>query len=55
MKGWVEPKKTEVKRLVHLIPEWLSWNCTNIINEYTSAAETDIIIVTLPSKNIKAC
>ena len=44
----------EVKRLVYPILEWLIWSCMKRINEDTSAAETDMTMVTLPYKKLKS-
>ena len=55
VKVWVEPKDTEVKRLVRPILEWLIWSCVKGRNEETSAAETDMSVVTLPYQKLKAC
>ena len=54
MKSWVEPNDKEVKRLGYPILEWLIWSCVKGINEDTNAAETDMIVVTLPSQNLKS-
>ena len=51
VKAWVEPKDREVKRLVRPILEWLIWSCVKGRNEDTSAAETDMTMVTFPTKN----
>ena len=53
VKAWVEPKDREVRRLVRPIIEWLIWRCMKGINEYTSAAEIDTSVVTLPSQKLK--
>ena len=55
MKAWVDPKDREVKRFVRLILEWLIWICVKGRNEETSAAETDMSVVTLPNQKLKAC
>ena len=54
VKSWVEPKYTDVKRLVRLILEWLIWSCVKGINEDTSATETDMTVLTLPSQKLKS-
>ena len=54
VKSLVETKDKEVKRLVCPIIEWLIWSCEKGINEYTSAAETDMTMVTLPSQKLKS-
>ena len=54
MKGWLEPKYTELKRFVLTILEWLVWSSAKGRNEYTCDAETDMRVVTLPSKKLKA-
>ena len=54
MKLWVDPKEREVKRLVRHILEWLIWICVNGRNEGTSAVETDMTVVTLPSQKLKS-
>ena len=54
VKSWVEPNYKEVKRLVCPILEWRIWSCVKGINEDTSAAETDMITVTLPSQKLKS-
>ena len=53
MKGWVETRYTDVKRLVIPILEWLLWSFLKGINEDTSASETEIIVVKLPYQNPK--
>ena len=55
MKSWVEPTDKEIKWLVCPIRECLIWICVKGRNEYTSAAETDIPVVTLPSQKLKSC
>ena len=54
VKTWVEIKDTKVKRIVSPIIEWLLWSCLKVRNEYTSALETEMIVVTLPSQKLKA-
>ena len=54
VKSWVEPKDTEVKRLVRPILEWLIWRHMKGRNQDTSAAETYITVVTLPSQKLKS-
>ena len=54
VKSWVDPKDKEVKRLVRPILEWMIWSCLKGINEDTSAAETDMTVVTLPSQKLKS-
>ena len=53
VKSWVDPKDSEVKRLVCPILEWLIWSYVKGINQDTSAAETDMNVVTLPSQKLK--
>ena len=53
-KAWVEPQDREVRRLFHPILECLIWSCAKGRNEYTSATETDMSVVTLPSQKLKA-
>ena len=43
-----------MKRLVRPIIEWLIWSCTKGRNEDTSAAETDMTVVTLPFQKLKS-
>ena len=54
MKAWVDPKDRDVKQLVYPILEWLIWSCVKGRNEETSAAETDMSVVTLPSQKLKS-
>ena len=54
LKSWVDTKGREVKKIVRPILEWLIWIYIKGINEDTSAAETDITVVTLPSQNFKS-
>ena len=54
VKSWVEPKYKEVKRLVRPILEWLVWSCVKGRDEDTSAAETDMTVVTLPYQKLKS-
>ena len=55
VKSWVDPKDKEVKRLVPTILEWMILSSVKGIYEDTSAAETDMTVVTLPSKRLKSC
>ena len=54
VKAWVDPKDREVKRIFYPIIEWIIWICVKRRNEETSAAETDMILVTLPSPKLNA-
>ena len=54
VKAWVEPKDRDVIQLVRPILEWMIWRCVNGINEEKSNAETDMSVVTLPSKKLKS-
>ena len=54
MRAWVEPKDREVKLIFQPILEWLIWRFVKIINKETSAAETDMSVVTLPYQKLKA-
>ena len=54
VKAWVETKDKEVKRLVYPILELLIWSCVKLINEEISIVETEMNVVTLPSKMLKA-
>ena len=54
VKAWVETKEKEVKRLVYPILELLIWSCVKLINEEISIVETEMNVVTLPSKMLKA-
>ena len=54
VKSWVEPKYKEVKWLVRPILEWLIWSCVKGRNEDTSAAETNMTVVTLQSQKLKS-
>ena len=51
VKACVEQKYKEVKQIVSHILEWLIWRCVKERNKKTSAAETDMSVVALPSKN----
>ena len=53
VKAWVEPKDMELKRLFCPILEWRIWSCVKGLNEETSAAETDMSVVTLPYQKLK--
>ena len=53
VKAWIEPKERELKWLVHPILEWLIWSYVKGRNEYTSAAEIDMTVVTLPYQKFK--
>ena len=54
LKAWVEPKEKEAKQLVQPILEWMLWSCMKGRNKETSAAETDMSVVTLPSQKLKS-
>ena len=54
MKALVDPKYKEMKLLVRPILEWMIWICVKGINKETSAAETDMSVVTLLSQSLKA-
>ena len=54
VKSWVDPKDMEVKLLFRAIIDWLIWSCVKGINEDTSAAKTDMNVVTLPSQKLKS-
>ena len=54
MKSLVDPKDREVKRRVRPILEWMIWICMKGRNKDTSAAETDMTVVTLPSQKLKS-
>ena len=43
----------DVKLLVHPILEWLIWSYRKGRNEDTSAAETDMTVVIIPSQKLK--
>ena len=43
-----------MKRLVRSILEWLIWSCVNGRNEYTSAVEIDITVITHLSQKLKS-
>ena len=51
--SWVEPRDMEVKRRVRPIIECLIWSCMKGRNEDTSAAETDMTVVIIPSQKLK--
>ena len=55
MKGWSGLKDKEVKRLVGPIIEKLICRCIKGINEYISAAEIDMSMVTFPYQKLKTC
>ena len=54
VKSLVDPKDREVKRRVRPILEWMIWICMKGRNKDTSAAETDMTVVTLPSQKLKS-
>ena len=54
VKSLVEPKDKEVKRLVRPMIEWLICRWVKGRNEETSAKETDMNVVTLPSQKLKS-
>ena len=54
VRAWVEPKDKEVKRIIRPILKWLIWIRVKVRNEYTSDAEKDMSVVTLPSQKLKA-
>ena len=54
VKGWLDPKDRDVKRLFRPILEWIIWSCVKGRNEETSTAETYMSVVTLPSQYLKS-
>ena len=54
VKSWVEPTDKKVKQIACPILEWLILICMKGINKETSAKETDISVVTLPSQKLKS-
>ena len=54
MKAWVDSKDRNVKQLVRPILECMVWSSVKGRNEETSASETEMSVVTLPFKKLKA-